>query len=492
MDEVASNSKNYENFALRKGFQFKEIEKSLEVIREFVIRKGLIIYGGMAINFGLILHGDRIYEDDEIPDYDVYSSNFFEDACELGDILTKAGYPNVSVINAKHMTTMKVRINFEPVLDLTYIPEPILKKVPYMVYKNFRFVHPNYQKIDLYRSLSLPLENAPLENIFFRWRKDLKRLGLLDKYYTLERPEAKEAKGWKAVELPAELSISDDIAWGGILAYAIYAYIFQQLFQTYKTAAVFQRHASIKTMLKDFPQGVNELAKLNVEKSGKILAILIPTRIIEEAKEKDFQIPLNILVHRNLDTILSGKKYREFEEYLALKPEQYVVGGKKDPVAIEFYDTSHLLIPAVSPGPLMKEWGMPNINWTVPTIPYLLLYFLQRYYETGMGMFLEFYHGIRDMEKVLNELLKVTEELDEDLVDSLFNNVPIFPSLANILGKDNISHEYVAYKEDYNAKLSGEVTNNRPPSYFPGRAERPHFDLKLSKYFAITGTEKTI
>nr|QQV29292.1 hypothetical protein K-LCC10_0037 [Kaumoebavirus] len=489
MDEVASNSKNYENFALRKGFQFKEIEKSLEVIREFVIKKGLIIYGGMAINFGLILHGDRIYEDDEIPDYDVYSSNFFNDACELGELLTKYGYPNVSVINARHMTTMKVRINFEPVLDITYIPEPILKKVPYLTYKNFRFVHPNYQKIDLYRSLSLPLENAPLENIFFRWRKDLKRLALLDKYYEVDQPEPKaESKGWKAIELPAELSTSEDIAWGGILAYAIYSHVFQQLFVKYKTAAVFQRHASIKAMLNDLT--FHDVAKLNVEKSGKILAILIPTRIIEEAKESDFQIPLNILVHRNLDNILNGKKYKEFEEYLALKPEQYRVSGEKDLVSIEFYDTSHLLIPAVSPAPLMKEWGLPSINWTVPTIPYLLLYFLQRYYETGLNMFLEFYHGMRNMDKVLIELLKVTEDMDEEMVEGLYTNVPIFPNLANILGRDNISHEYVAYKEDYTAKQNGTTTNNRPPSYYPGRSERPQFDPRSSKYFAISGEEK--
>lgn len=178
-----NSSEYYTNLVNARSILYTDITRALDVVKEFIINKNLILAGGMAIDFALRLLGDNIYTEDQIPDYDFYSPNHAADAYELAAILCKEGFKNISCINAIHITTMKVRVDFENVADITYCPIKVYTQVPTLMYNKLRIVHPHWQMIDQHSSLSLPFENPGMEVIFHRWKKDLTRYDILYKHY---------------------------------------------------------------------------------------------------------------------------------------------------------------------------------------------------------------------------------------------------------------------------------------------------------------------
>ena len=181
--ENRKNSDYYTNLVSIRNVIYNDITKALEVVREFIIRKNLILTGGMAIDMALRLKGDSIYTDDQIPDYDFYSTNHTADAYELSSILCKKGFDNISCINAMHLTTMRVRVDFETVADITYCPVSVYRKIPTLNFNGLRIVHPHWQMSDQHSALSLPFTNPGREVIFHRWKKDMERYDKLYKHY---------------------------------------------------------------------------------------------------------------------------------------------------------------------------------------------------------------------------------------------------------------------------------------------------------------------
>lgn len=173
----------YSNLVNVRSAIYENITEALDIVKDFIITHNLILVGGMAIDFALKLKGDSIYSDDQLPDYDFYSPIHTEHAYMLGEILCRGGYPNISCIQAAHITTMRVRIDFETVADITYCPPTIYKNVPTLKYNKMRIVHPHFQMIDQHSSLSIPFENPGREVIFHRWKKDIVRYDKLYKHY---------------------------------------------------------------------------------------------------------------------------------------------------------------------------------------------------------------------------------------------------------------------------------------------------------------------
>lgn len=159
---------------------------SQKIVRQFIIDRKLIIFGGLAIDYALRLKGSSIYYFDDIPDYDCISDRNVDDAYDLGEILNNAGFENVKVIRAKHVETMRVRINFITVADIGYIPSKYFKQYKYLMYNQLRIIHPDVQRIDLHRAFCFPLNNAPMEDIFNRWEKDLYRFNLFEQHYPIK------------------------------------------------------------------------------------------------------------------------------------------------------------------------------------------------------------------------------------------------------------------------------------------------------------------
>ena len=175
----------YSNIVQKHDIYTEIINKALAIVEQFIIDRKLILYGGMAIDMALRKKGSHIYEDNAVPDYDFLSSEFHKDAYDLGQLLAQQDFPNISVINAIHPSTMKVRVNYENVADISYCPKNIYSKIPTQQYGKMQIIHPTFQFIDQHRSLSFPYENPPREVITHRWRKDMHRHELLYSKYPI-------------------------------------------------------------------------------------------------------------------------------------------------------------------------------------------------------------------------------------------------------------------------------------------------------------------
>jgi len=158
------------------------IQAMTNVVEDFIKRKGLIPYGGIAIN-NILPKDDQFYDEEtDIPDYDFFSSNAMDDAIELADIYHKKGFQQVEAKAGQHFGTYKVYVEFIPVADITYIPKPLfnsLKKHAIRV-NGIMYTPPNFLRMSMYLELSRPAGDTG------RWEKVYKRLRLLNKHYPMK------------------------------------------------------------------------------------------------------------------------------------------------------------------------------------------------------------------------------------------------------------------------------------------------------------------
>ena len=184
-----------EKILFQHDYQKDSILDCLEIVHNYIAQHDLILTGGMAIDFALRkANAEPLYPDDKLPDYDFFSPNFHINAYQLGQVLAKK-YDNVSTIRGRHVSTMRVRMNFISVADITYIPLILYDKIPTIKYEGIRIVHPWYQMIDQHKALSLPFEEPPMETIIGkRWKNDLLRYEMLYNTYPVKSDQKIDEK----------------------------------------------------------------------------------------------------------------------------------------------------------------------------------------------------------------------------------------------------------------------------------------------------------
>jgi hypothetical protein len=159
----------------------EDVQKIIDIVEEFIVRKKLICYGGTAIN-NILPEEDRFYNKEaEVPDYDFFSQNALEDAKELADIYYKKGFVDVEAKSGQHHGTYKVYVNYIAVADITYLPKEIftiLKRDAISV-AGILYAPPNFLRMSMYLELSRPAGDIS------RWEKVLKRLLLLNKNFSI-------------------------------------------------------------------------------------------------------------------------------------------------------------------------------------------------------------------------------------------------------------------------------------------------------------------
>lgn len=224
-----------ENIVYQRDFQHDNIAEALKIVERFIKQKRRILVGGMAIDMSLRSKGTALYADNKFPDYDLYSPQFHRDAYELGNLLAKK-FEGISVIRAYHISTMKVRLNFQELADITYIPPEIYDRLPTLEYQGFRFIHPHFQMADQHRALSLPFEKPPQETIFGRWKKDLERYDLLAKHFPVQDRRLKNTD----VEFRDAIAVSSHLLGGNCLAGAAAAIYWQRLAEHHGRPAQFK------------------------------------------------------------------------------------------------------------------------------------------------------------------------------------------------------------------------------------------------------------
>ena len=164
---------------------YNEFNDVINIISKFVIKKKLILYGGLVINLALPKKF-RFYKDYTINDYDCFSKNPYKDSLELSILIKKNKYKYIKIKKAKHDGTLKIYVYGKQIFDITMMESEkynkLLKfsnkrenKLKYYTEK-YKTIPIEYMKMNLYFELSRPEQSG------WRWEKIFKRLNLLVKF----------------------------------------------------------------------------------------------------------------------------------------------------------------------------------------------------------------------------------------------------------------------------------------------------------------------
>jgi len=210
----------------------QEIKKLIGIVEDFIKTKGLICYGGTAIN-NILPEEDQFYDKKkEVPDYDFFSPNALDDTKELADIYAKEGYQNVLGKAGIHYGTFKIYVHYIAIADVTHLDKSIYNtiKKDAIMRNGILYAPPNFLKMSMYLELSRPHGDVS------RWEKVLHRLSLLNKHYPLKGIKCETinfSRGIKDVdvdnkndviyEVTKETFISQDVIFIGGYANSLYA-----------------------------------------------------------------------------------------------------------------------------------------------------------------------------------------------------------------------------------------------------------------------------
>ena len=239
---VDDHSKEFEVIAQKRNADAPLADRALEIVRQFIIERKLILYGGQAIDFALRLKGSQIYPKHQTPDYDFLSPQSVSDSYELADRLVAAGFPNVGAIPAIHVQTMRVATDFIYVADISYTPQSVFDSLPTVSYAGMRVLHPDYQRTDMHLAFCFPFNNPPREDIFHRYQKDLKRFRLFQEFYPITTGDAlavqqdvSGASESQAITVEVDLS---QVAVHGFAGYALIRDAFEELEEAARSSGV--------------------------------------------------------------------------------------------------------------------------------------------------------------------------------------------------------------------------------------------------------------
>jgi hypothetical protein len=213
----------YEDVVVRNDVSYADTKRALEIVDAFIIERDLILVGGMGIDMALKVIGrPGIYLNEKLPDYDFLSPDTVSDASDLSARLCRAGLPNVSAINAKHSTTIRVRANFVSAADITYCPKAMFDKLPTLKIGRMRVIHPHFQVADIHHSMSYPFELMFTPVALYRWKKDCVRYDLLTEAYPIDaavNSPCTECTGGSTSAIPPDIFAGTCIGGWAALSY---------------------------------------------------------------------------------------------------------------------------------------------------------------------------------------------------------------------------------------------------------------------------------
>jgi hypothetical protein len=179
---------SFDDILLIKSRDGDILKRCNKVVEEFIEERGLIIYGGTAIDFALRnAKMNPIYPDFRLPftDYDVFTHNLVQDAYDFAiKICAEFNSRDVGIINGVHMRTLRVSFRGIFIMDLNYMPKVLFDRLPRSKYTTINgadvmFVDPIVQMVDMHSSLSEPFKDPPREVYNHRVKKDIERFNLI-------------------------------------------------------------------------------------------------------------------------------------------------------------------------------------------------------------------------------------------------------------------------------------------------------------------------
>lgn len=169
---------------------YSEFNDVIRLISNFILKKNLILYGGLVINL-ILPKKYRFYKEYTINDYDCFSKNPVKDAKELGYEIKKAGFEYIKLKRAVHTNTYKISVFGKQFFDITFLDAKVYNILLKYINKNnkvLKYYEDKYKVIPielikqyLYFELARPLQSG------FRWEKIYNRLALVNSFYPTEK-----------------------------------------------------------------------------------------------------------------------------------------------------------------------------------------------------------------------------------------------------------------------------------------------------------------
>lgn len=539
LEVILANSKTYEDIQERKSYGFTDIEKALDIVREFIVRKKRILYGGMSIDISLRLSDHPgIYADDAIPDYDFYSPDIEGDSNEIADILHKSGFEGTYAHNAQHASTRRVKINLaNNVADVSYMSKEIYDRIPTQMYKGMRVTHPLFQWMDMHRALSQPFEKPPWEVIAHRVHKDIKRYKLMYNAYGIPyKKEYVRAYGGggggggggdgSTGNIEVDVRNMSKCMLGGYQAYAIL-----HCFLHYMIDEGSLFHSTLKDIgtLDSIKDLLSQSALVTFRAKGTRLQFDFPKNAqIGDAHRRVVVISDDFpAIADNINKeVFSGKSQREYYEMYGdyLRPRTILLagGGGSGGLVLPIYEifdnlghmqpgydlhetisVLHKINPNAKKSINMTALGSAGTTW-ITGAQNVLLYALQKYHDYNTPEAEREYHLymyqsgvwlIEAAEKVVHTLRNASEVKQTGFMD-MYKKLPFFLT-TQTYGRENWSADYLSliYHKTYivHGVQNDKQKKTRPTyAYHP---EKPYtdekFDVDSSPVFQMSGKKVT-
>lgn len=161
----------------------EENRKVYDIIKEYIKKNNLIIYGGYAQNSLIkkMNEKDAFYREIDLADIEFYSFDPLQDLINLCDILYSKKFKFVEGKEGAHCETYKIFVNFHNYLDISYLPKNIFNNCPTIINEGMRMTHPHFMLIDAYRVYTDPMTS------YFRLNKTFSRFTKLMEYYPFNK-----------------------------------------------------------------------------------------------------------------------------------------------------------------------------------------------------------------------------------------------------------------------------------------------------------------
>jgi hypothetical protein len=152
---------------------------ALDTIREFLVERKRVCYGGTAMNAILPKKLQFYNPEVDLPDYDFFTPDMDGDIDLLVKKLRAQGFDDVYHKVGIHQGTKKILVNFSPVADITAINPSIynvfLKRS--LLRNGIHYTDPDILRLMMYLELSRP------KGMLSRWEKVFQRLQLINKVF---------------------------------------------------------------------------------------------------------------------------------------------------------------------------------------------------------------------------------------------------------------------------------------------------------------------
>jgi len=483
----AENKSKYEAVALKHDPNYELCLKAVGIIKEFIKERGLIIYGGTAIDYALRLHGDKIYPDEELalPDLDFYSPDNVKDAYDLADILYKQGLSaagaEIRAIRATFVKTMRVEVGNQFLADITYAPPVVFKGLPFLMYEGMKIIHPNYQRADMHIGLTYIYDGPPKEALFARW-KFIKRLNLMDKYYPLPTPAIDSA--WNAKKQLHRLPYSfTKYVFSGSAAYSLMVAYAKQMSANIKLSPAAEKQ--ISALWKDVP-----MLQFEIDPIAKTL--LLETVGGVEYVNFDMDLMAEEI------GLIGVEKYADMGSFL---PKHifgvFSDGGNATPIKIYSSKGRYVSIGSLDKFNLMKK-GSKGTESRLRFVgaQYLFSNLIANWMVTGDDLYLILYNSLMKVVEIMEKIiidagLMHSSPHDAATHEQYITKNPLLISTA-VYGNENVSETVIVSLKQLavDLKIPGVEVPKTPAGYYPSRKTQrrtPDFDYDSSELFIKDG-----